>query len=104
MLKIRLKRTGRKGQPHYRIVVIESTRARNSKPVAEVGYYNPRTNPSTIELNKDEVKSWLSKGAQPSDTVEQILVKQGILDKIKRGSKLATPKPKKKAAAEGEAA
>lgn len=100
MLKIRLKRTGRKGQPHYRIVIMESTQPRNSAAIEEVGYYNPRTQPSTVEINKEAVQKWLSNGAQPSETVAQMLVKQGIIEPKKKGSKLATPKPKKKAAAE----
>lgn len=100
MIKIRLKRTGRKGQPHYRIVVAESTKPRDSKAIEEVGYYNPRTKPSTIELNKEAIQSWLEKGAQPSDTVAQILVKEGMLKGIKRGSTLPQQKKKKKEAAE----
>lgn len=102
MLKIRLKRTGKKGEPHYRVVVIESTRPRDSKPVTEVGYYNPRTSPSTIKLDKEAVKYWLGKGAQPTETMSQIFVKEGLMDKIKRGSKLAKQRPPKKEA-KGEA-
>lgn len=102
MVKIRLKRTGRKGQPHYRIVVIESTRARDSKPIEEIGYYNPRTSPSTIVLDKEAAQKWLDQGAQPTETMEQILVKQGLLKEIKRGSKLAKQKKKKKEAGQEE--
>ena len=98
MLKIRLKRTGRKRQPHYRIVVAEAHRSRNSKSVDEIGYYNPRTQPSTVELDKDAAKAWLEKGAQPTETVEQIFVKEGVLKEIKRGSTLAKQRPKKKEA------
>lgn len=96
MLKIRLKRTGRKGQPHYRVVVMESHRARDSKTIDEIGYYNPRTSPSTFNVDKEAAQKWLDNGAQPTETIEQLFVKAGILKEISRGSKLAQPKPKKK--------
>jgi small subunit ribosomal protein S16 len=100
MLKIRLKRTGRKGQPHYRVVVMESTRARDSKAIEDLGYYNPRTQPSTFDVDKEAVQKWLQNGAQPTDTVAQLLVKEGVLKGLKKGSKLAQPKKKKKEASE----
>ena len=86
MLKIRLKRTGRRGQPHYRVVVMESTKPRDGKTFEEIGYYNPRTEPSTFEVDETKAKEWLSKGAQPTDTVAQYFVKLGILKKLKKGS------------------
>lgn len=96
MLKIRLKRTGRKGEPHYRIVVIESTRPRDSRPVAEIGYYNPRTKPSTLNIDKEAAKYWLDNGAQPTDTMAQFFVKEGLLKELKRGSKQTQQRPPKK--------
>lgn len=98
MLKIRLKRTGMRGQPHYRVVIAEAHRSRDSKTIEEIGYYNPRTQPSTVKIDTEAAKRWLEKGAQPTETVEQLLVKEGVLDKIKRGSKLPQPKKKKKEA------
>lgn len=89
-----------KGQPHYRVVVAEAHRSRDSKTVEEIGYYNPRTNPSTVEIDKEAAKKWLDHGAQPTETVEQLFVKQGLLKEIKRGSKMPQPKAKKKAAEE----
>src|SRR5690606_33174719 len=100
MLKIRLKRTGRKGQPHYRIVITQAERSRSSKSVEEIGYYNPRTQPSTVEIDAEAAKKWLKNGAQPTDTVEQLFVKAGILQKIKKGSTAPSLRPKKKAAVE----
>ncbi len=100
MLKIRLKRMGMKGQPTYRVVVSEAHRSRNSKTVDEIGFYNPRTQPSTFEIDKEVAKSWLEKGAQPTETIQQLFVKNGLLDKIKRGSKMPTQKTKKKEAKE----
>ena len=94
MLKIRLKRTGRRGQPHYRVVVVESSRPRDGKTIEEVGYYNPRENPSVFKIEKDRVEYWISKGAKPTDTVAQYLVKEGILKELKRGS--TKPKTEKK--------
>jgi small subunit ribosomal protein S16 len=73
---IRLARVGARKQPHYRIVVIEKARARNGRPVEVVGTYNPRTNPPTVELKRERVDHWVSKGAQVSDTVTRILGKQ----------------------------
>ena len=102
MLKIRLKRTGRKGEPHYRVVIAEAHRSRDSKSVDEIGYYNPRTQPSTFEIDKEAAKKWLAYGAQPTPTVEQMLVKEGIIKEIKRGSKLPKKRIKKKEAAEKE--
>lgn len=96
MLKIRLKRTGRKNQPHYRLVISESTRARDGKIVADVGYYNPRTEPSTFTFEKEQVETWIKNGAQPTDTVRRLLVKEGLMEAAKKGSKLAQPKKKKK--------
>jgi len=96
MLKIRLKRTGKKGQPHYRVVVAQAHRSRNSKSVEEIGYYNPRNKPTTFELDKEKAKYWISKGAQPTDTVAQYFVKEGLIKKLKKGSKLSTGKKSKK--------
>ena len=76
MLMIRLARVGARKQPHYRIVVIEKERARNGRPVEVVGTYNPRSNPASVELKRERVDYWVSKGAQVSDTVTRILAKQ----------------------------
>jgi small subunit ribosomal protein S16 len=73
VLMIRLSRVGARKQPLYRIVVIEKERARNGLPVEVVGTYNPRTNPGTIELKRDRVDYWVSKGAQMSERVGKIV-------------------------------
>jgi small subunit ribosomal protein S16 len=70
---IRLSRTGARKQPHYRVVVIEKERARNGRPVEVVGTYNPRTNPASVELKRERIDYWVSKGAQLSDRVSKIL-------------------------------
>ena len=75
MLMIRLSRTGARKQPHYRVVVIEKERARNGRPVEVVGTYNPRTNPASIELKRERIDYWVSKGAKMSDRVSKIVSK-----------------------------
>lgn len=72
---IRLSRTGAHKQPHYRVVVIEKERARNGRPVEVVGTYNPRTNPASIELKRERIDYWVSKGAKMSDRVGKIFAK-----------------------------
>ena len=73
MLMIRLSRTGARKQPQYRVVVIEKERARNGRPVEIVGTYNPRTTPASIELKRERIEYWVSKGAQLSDRVNKIV-------------------------------
>jgi len=90
MLKIRLTRTGKKNQPHYRIVVIESWRAVKGKHIEILGHYDPRT--KEIVLKKDRIKHWLSIGAQTSPTVHNLLVK----NKIIKASKIKATRTRKK--------
>ena len=94
MLKIRLKRTGRRGDPHYKIVVMQDNQPRDGKAIAEIGYYNPRNHPTTFDINKEEAAKWLTNGAQPTDTIAQYFVKLGIMKSLKRGSQ--KPKTEKK--------
>ena len=75
MLMIRLARTGARKQPYYRVVVIEKERARNGRSVEVVGTYNPRTNPASIELKRERIDYWVSKGAKMSDRVSKIVAK-----------------------------
>jgi len=75
VLMIRLSRTGARKQPQYRIVVIEKERARNGRPVEVVGTYNPRTNPASVEMKRDRVEYWVSKGAQMSERVNKLFSK-----------------------------
>ena len=73
MLMIRLARIGARKQPYYRVVVIEKERARNGRSVEVVGTYNPRTSPASVELKRDRIEYWISKGAQCSDRVKKLL-------------------------------
>lgn len=77
MLKLRLKRNGRKRQPSYRLVIMESTSRRNGRPVDEVGYYNPITKESYI--NQEKIVKWLNYGVQPTQTVFQLLKKSNLI-------------------------
>jgi small subunit ribosomal protein S16 len=72
---IRLKRVGARKQPHYRVVVIEKERARDGRPVEVVGTYNPRTSPASVELKRERIEYWVSKGAKMSDRVSKIVSK-----------------------------
>ena len=78
MLKIRLTRVGSKKNPIYRVVVADSRSPRDGKFIEIVGRYNPQTQPSTIEIDEAKVKDWISKGAQPTDSVKRLMKAQGI--------------------------
>ena len=73
MLKIRLRRMGAKRRPSYRIVIAESRSPRDGKFIEIIGLYDPLTDPATIRLNEERAKHWLSVGAQPTETVRNIL-------------------------------
>jgi len=79
MVKIRMKRMGMKKEPFYRIVVIDSRSARDGRPIEEVGYYNPVSDPSELKINEERARYWLGVGAQPSDTVRGLLKKCGVI-------------------------
>lgn len=75
MLTIRLARIGARKQPYYRVVVIEKEQPRNGRPVEVVGTYNPRTNPASVDLKRERIEYWVSKGAQMSDRVSKLVAK-----------------------------
>lgn len=77
MLKLRLKRTGRKRSPSYRLVIMENTFRRDGRPIEEVGYYNPIT--KQYKFNADKIKKWLNYGAKPTQTVLTLLKKSEII-------------------------
>jgi small subunit ribosomal protein S16 len=104
MLKIRLKRLGAKKAPTYRIIVINSTTKREGKPVEELGHYNPKT--KVMQLNKARAEEWISKGAQPTDTVAYLLKncnEDGTLNYKKKDTVKLSKKAQAKAQAEAEA-
>jgi small subunit ribosomal protein S16 len=75
MLAIRLRRTGSKKRPYFRIVVTDSRTARDSSFVEVLGFYNPRTKPETLEIKRDRLDYWLKTGAQPSDTIRTLVAR-----------------------------
>ena len=79
-VKIRLRRMGAKKAPFYRVIVADSRSPRDGKFIAEIGTYDPLTNPSTIKIDADEAKKWLANGAQPTDTVKALLKKSGVIE------------------------
>ena len=80
-VKIRLQRHGKKGKPYYWIVAADSRSKRDGKYLEKLGFYNPNTNPATIELNFESAVNWLLKGVQPTDTARAILSYKGVMMK-----------------------
>lgn len=78
-VKLRLKRMGSKQRPFYRIVAADARSPRDGRFIDTVGTYDPIQNPAVVSIDKEKVKTWLSNGAQPTDTVRNILKSEGIL-------------------------
>jgi len=83
MVKIRLRRMGKRNRPFYRVVVADSRSPRNGKFIDTIGHYNPLTDPATINIDEEKALRWLRYGAQPTHTVRSLLGKLGIMDKLK---------------------
>jgi len=79
MVKIRLRRMGAKKAPFYRVVVADSRFARDGRFIEEIGYYDPTKEPSVVKIDAEKAKQWLSNGAQPTDTVRELLKKASVL-------------------------
>ena len=88
-VKMRLTRMGDKKSPFYRIVVIDSRKARSGEYIDKIGYVDPLKTPAEINIDADKAKDWLSKGGQPTETVKSYLVAAGVLEK---STKLSAPK------------
>jgi small subunit ribosomal protein S16 len=84
MVRIRLRRVGLRNQPSYRIVVADKEAPRDGRFLEIVGFYNPRTEPATIEFHEDRVYDWLSKGAQPSEPIIRLFKVVGLMDRFNR--------------------
>jgi small subunit ribosomal protein S16 len=80
-VRIRLTRVGATKQPAYRVVVTDGRSARDSRAIETLGHYNPRTEPVEFAVDVEKTKSWLAKGAKPSDTVARLLQNAGVLPK-----------------------
>ena len=81
MVKLRLTRMGATKAPFYRIVAMDSRKARDGKYIDQIGFYNPVSEPKQIVIDADKAKEWLANGAQPTDTVMGLLVSQVIVEK-----------------------
>ena len=81
-VKIRLKRMGSKKNPFYRIVVADSRAPRDGRIIEQVGTYNPVSDPKQVNIDEELALKWLQDGAQPSDTVRNLLSEEGILKKF----------------------
>ena len=79
-VKIRLRRMGAKKAPFYRVVVADSRFPRDGRFIEEIGTYNPLTDPAEIKIDAEKAKKWLANGAQPTETVKDLLKKSGIVD------------------------
>jgi small subunit ribosomal protein S16 len=86
MVKIRLMRMGMKGAPSYRIVVADAHSPRDGRIIENIGWYNPLTEPSTINVDVERAKHWLSVGAQPTDSVRSLLERAGVLTRTEQAA------------------
>lgn len=77
-VKIRLRRTGKKKVPFYRVIVADSRSPRDGRFIAELGTYDPNTEPSTLKINEEEAKKWLANGAQPTEVVAKLFKNAGL--------------------------
>jgi small subunit ribosomal protein S16 len=84
MVRIRLRRIGGKGQPSYRVVAADKESPRDGRFLEILGFYNPRTHPATIQLKEERLYDWMSKGAQPSDSAENVLRSAGFFERYER--------------------
>ena len=97
MVKIRLTRLGDKKSPFYRIIVADGRSPRDGKFIDIIGTYNPLTNPIEVKIDADKAKDWLSKGAQPTDTVKSLFITNGIIEAPKKKMSDVQKPPKKEA-------
>lgn len=89
-VKIRLKRTGMKKAPSYRVVVADARSPRDGRIIENIGWYNPRVEPSAIVINEEKALNWLKNGAQPTESVASLLKRAGIMERFTQ-AKTASP-------------
>lgn len=107
MVKIRLRRVGKKKQPSYRITVADSRAPRDGRFIEVIGFYNPRTEPETVQIKEERALHWLNVGAQPTQAVARLLEKQGTtarLARLRGGEPLETLVAEAEAAAQAQPA
>jgi len=103
MVRIRFRRIGLKGQPSYRIVAADKEAPRDGRFLEILGFYNPRTEPSTVNIKEDRVYHWMKNGALPTESVEQVFKSAGVLDRFERFKKGESVETLLKEAAEASA-
>lgn len=108
MVRLKLRRQGKKKQPTYRLVAADSHSPRDGRFIEILGHYNPRTEPATLVLKEEKILEWLKKGAQPTEAVRQILTTAGVLRRAEeaptpRVPKAETPAPQAEEKAEATA-
>jgi small subunit ribosomal protein S16 len=103
MVRIRFRRVGLKGQPSYRIVAADKESPRDGRFLENLGYYNPRTEPTTLTVKEERVFHWMKNGAKPTESVEQVFKSAGVLDRFERFKKGEDLEKLLKEAAEAEA-
>lgn len=81
-VRLRLKRIGTKNRPVYRVVVMDGRNPRDGRVIESIGTYNPLQDPAALALDEEKALSWLQKGAQPSDTVRELLSSAGVLERF----------------------
>ncbi|MEO8538485.1 MAG: 30S ribosomal protein S16 [bacterium] len=110
MIRIRLKRIGKKRNPFYRMVVADKPNKRDGRFIENLGSYDPHSDPPSIIVDGEKAKAWIAKGAQPSESAEKILVRAGVLEKrppvvkakleVKRAEQAKTAEARAKARAD----
>ena len=93
-VRIRLTRVGATKRPSYRVIAIDSRRARDGRALEILGFYNPLTDPATVQIDADKLNAWLAKGAQPSETVAKLMRQAGIGSAKTDAPAAAAPKPR----------
>jgi len=88
-VKIRLKRVGKKKAPSYRVVIANASSPRDGRIIKNIGTYNPCTDPATIVIDAEQALYWLKNGAQPTESVESLLKRVGILDRFAQEKQVA---------------
>lgn len=92
-VKIRLKRTGMKKAPSYRVVVADSRSPRDGRIIENIGWYNPRIEPSSININEEKALSWLQNGAQPTESVVSLMKRVGIMERFEQAKAAKKAQP-----------
>ena len=103
-VKIRLRRIGAKKHPYYRLVVADTRSPRDGKFLESLGTYDPMTEPVRLNIDHEKIKTWLAKGARPSDTARDFLIEQGLLPRESAKKRPAKPPKAAAAAAPAESA